>query len=643
MADKLLDDLKVALGDAYRIERELAGGGMSRVFVAQEQALGREVVIKVLPTELAAGINRDRFRREVQLAARLSHPYIVPLLHAGEAGELLWFTMPYIPGESLKSQLAARGPLPIGEVLGLLRGVAEALSYAHAHGVIHRDIKPANILAEGKHARVTDFGVAKALGASLPLAGPAGHTTSGMAIGTPAYMAPEQLAADPSADHRVDIYALGMLAYELLAGVSPFASASPTATMAAQLTRVPDPLTSIRRDIPTAMSKLVEHCLAKSPDERPADAQAVLTELDKISGAIAADLHRSSSGEGEATGHPKASQWPLLLSAAAVIGLIVGGLWWTKQGVGGASFAVTADTVYLPSPTGDSSEAVALPSPNRVMTRADSLAIAAALRDELEQIDPDGVQARDEVAVRTGTGTVTVSLARELAMADSLVRFKLSELSTQVEGLQRVERLAELASGAGNRAAPSMGAAALPEGARRVMVLAPRTRGSTEAQRTMADAVVRELNGRLARGDQWEIVDPPTDRSAGPREFPADVLVTVAVTPAPTTTESGDSSLDSVIVRISVRNLTKGSSFGYFVTTSDPFPIARGSSAYRGTVREATAMLENLRRVGAGEEWRFDMGRLQQAGGIRFSPDSGGGPRVIRVPPGTQPLLPDQP
>ncbi|HQW67352.1 MAG TPA: serine/threonine-protein kinase, partial [Gemmatimonadales bacterium] len=152
MTDALLNDLKAALGEAYHIERELTGGGMSRVFVAREQALGREVVIKVLPPELAAGVNRERFRREVQLAARLSHPYIVPLLHAGEAGELLWFTMPFISGESLRHRLEQQGPLPVRDTIVMLHDVVEALAYAHARGVVHRDIKPANILSDGQHA-----------------------------------------------------------------------------------------------------------------------------------------------------------------------------------------------------------------------------------------------------------------------------------------------------------------------------------------------------------------------------------------------------------------------------------------------------------------------------------------------------------
>ena len=224
MADKLVDDLKRALGDAYTIERELTGGGMSRVFVAKEHALGREVVIKVLPPDLAAGVNRDRFRREVQLAARLSHPYIVPLLHAGEHEELLWFTMPYIPGESLRTRLLRTGPLKLPEVVKLLHDVVEALAYAHSRGVIHRDIKPGNILYDGSHAVVTDFGVAKALNAALPNARPRSHHLRHGDRHAGLHGA-RTTRRRPDADQRVDIYAVGLLAYELLSGASPFAAA----------------------------------------------------------------------------------------------------------------------------------------------------------------------------------------------------------------------------------------------------------------------------------------------------------------------------------------------------------------------------------------------------------------------------------
>jgi serine/threonine-protein kinase len=222
--DPINAELQDALGSAYELQRELTGGGMSRVFLATERALNRDVVVKVLPPDLAAGVNRERFRREIQVAAQLQHPHIVPLHAAGSHGDLLYFTMPFIQGESLQRALRDGTTFTTRQVLRILHDVVDALAYAHERGVIHRDIKPANVLRSGNHAVVTDFGVAKAISASLPAVG---MTTSGMAIGTPAYMAPEQLAGDVNADHRMDIYAVGLLAYELFTGGSPFAESSP--------------------------------------------------------------------------------------------------------------------------------------------------------------------------------------------------------------------------------------------------------------------------------------------------------------------------------------------------------------------------------------------------------------------------------
>src|SRR5690242_6929935 len=202
MAD-LRPQLEAALAGRYRIERELGGGGMSRVYVAEEIGLGRHVVVKVLAPELSAGVNADRFRRETQLAAGLQHPHIVPLLTAGTAGDLLYYTMPLVDGESLRARVARDGPLPIADASRILKDVADALAYAHARGLVHRDIKPDNVLISGKHALVTDFGIAKAISQA---SGSAGLTSVGMAIGTPAYMAPEQAAGDPNVDHRADIY-----------------------------------------------------------------------------------------------------------------------------------------------------------------------------------------------------------------------------------------------------------------------------------------------------------------------------------------------------------------------------------------------------------------------------------------------------
>jgi eukaryotic-like serine/threonine-protein kinase len=269
--------LRVVLGGAYRIDRELSGGGMSRVFVATEYALDRQVVIKVLPPDLAAGLNVDRFRREIQLAAKLQHPHLVPLLSAGAAGGLLYYTMPLIEGESLRVKLAREGELPVSDAVRILSDVADALAYAHAHGLIHRDIKPGNVLLSGKHAVVTDFGVAKALSSAT---GGADITSIGVAIGTPAYMAPEQAAAEPGMDHRADIYALGVLGYELLTGHLPFSGNSAQQIMAAQATQKPPPLTRNRAAVPPALGMLVLRCLEKRAADRPQSAGEVLGALE---------------------------------------------------------------------------------------------------------------------------------------------------------------------------------------------------------------------------------------------------------------------------------------------------------------------------------------------------------------------------
>ena len=227
----LATDLAAILGTAYRLERELGGGGMSRVFLAEETALGRRVVIKVLPPDTVASVNADRFRREIQMAAQLQHPAIVPLLTAGASTGLLWYAMPFVEGASLRAKLAGGNQLPLDEAVRAWRDLLEALEYAHAHNVVHRDIKPENIMLSGRHAVVLDFGVAKAVSASTGTVA-MGMTGLGMAIGTPAYMAPEQIAGEANTDGRLDLYAAGLVMYEMLSGRGPFEATTASEIMA---------------------------------------------------------------------------------------------------------------------------------------------------------------------------------------------------------------------------------------------------------------------------------------------------------------------------------------------------------------------------------------------------------------------------
>jgi tetratricopeptide (TPR) repeat protein len=276
---ELLERLQNTIGDTYRIEKELGGGGMSRVFLAEEVELGRNVVIKVLPPDMAAGVNKERFHREIQLAARLQHPHVVSLLTAGAQDDLLYYVMPYIEGESLRAKLQREGELPVGEAVRLLKEIVDALAYAHSEGVVHRDIKPDNVLLSRNHAVVTDFGVSKAVTAST---GSSSLTSLGVALGTPTYMAPEQAAADPHTDHRADIYAVGAMAYEMLTGRPPFTAATPQAVMAAHVSETPDPLTKHRSAASETLNALVMRCLEKKAADRWQSAGDLIPQLEAM-------------------------------------------------------------------------------------------------------------------------------------------------------------------------------------------------------------------------------------------------------------------------------------------------------------------------------------------------------------------------
>jgi tRNA A-37 threonylcarbamoyl transferase component Bud32/tetratricopeptide (TPR) repeat protein len=270
--------LQRALGTSYRLERELTEGAMSRVFLATEVALSRQVVVKVLPPEAATPTQAERFAREIQVAASLQHPHIVPLLTAGSSEELAWYIMPYLTGETLAARMERQGAFPVHEAVRILRDVADALAYSHASGVVHRDIKPGNVLFSGKHALVTDFGVAKALSAMS--SGSTRVTGVGVTVGTPTYIAPEQAMADPNVDHRADIYAVGVVAYELLTGRTPFVATTPQSMAAAHVTTAPDPILAHSPLLPPELADTVMKCLAKAPKDRWQSAEELITALE---------------------------------------------------------------------------------------------------------------------------------------------------------------------------------------------------------------------------------------------------------------------------------------------------------------------------------------------------------------------------
>ncbi|MBA3466300.1 MAG: protein kinase, partial [Gemmatimonadaceae bacterium] len=281
-------------GPGCTIERELGGGGMSRVFLARDVALDRAIVVKVLPPDLAHAVSVDRFKREIQLAARLQHPHIVPVLTAASAGDILYYTMPFVDGESVGARISRVGALPVADSISILRDAARALAYAHRRGVVHRDIKPDNILLSEDSALVADFGIAKAVTAAAGSG--QGLTTVGVSVGTPAYMAPEQSVGDITVDHRADIYALGAVAYEMLTGHHPFAGRTPQQMMAAHVMETPQPLATRAPSIPAGLAKAVMQCLEKDPPKRPQSAEALLLLLEAattpVSGTTSTPLTR---------------------------------------------------------------------------------------------------------------------------------------------------------------------------------------------------------------------------------------------------------------------------------------------------------------------------------------------------------------
>ena len=321
MTADLRAHLQSSLGDAYTVQSEIGGGGMSHVYIAEDTALRRRIVVKVLPPELAGEVGLARFQREITLAARLQHPHIIPLLACGETEGLPYYTMPFVEGESLRQRLDRVGELPVAEAVRLLREIASALAYAHDNGVVHRDIKPANVLLSGGIALVADFGVAKALIASSATDGTL--TSVGIVVGTPSYMAPEQVSADPALDHRADLYSFGMVAYEMLAGHPPFAGRSAQALLVAHVIEAPEPLEKRRPTVPPALAALVMQCLEKRAADRPQGANEIVRALDALvtpPGTVAAAVAASVAASVEA---PKTSGRRVSIAALGALAIVL--------------------------------------------------------------------------------------------------------------------------------------------------------------------------------------------------------------------------------------------------------------------------------------------------------------------------------
>jgi serine/threonine-protein kinase len=322
----MLATLTRSLAPHYQVERELGRGGMSQLFLAREITLDRRVVVKVLPAELAAGVSVDRFKREIMLAASLQHPNIVGILAAGDVDGLPYFVMPYVEGRSLRDRLASEGRLSVPETVRLLRDVARGLAYAHARGIVHRDVKPDNVLLSGGAAMLTDFGVAKALSSAhlTPRPGDPTLTSVGMSLGTPTYMAPEQAAADTNVDHRADLYAFGIMAYEVLVGAPPFENRPVAQILVAHISEPPTPLSRRRPEIPAALAALIMRCLEKDPNRRPQAADELVAALDDpatVSGPVASVTVPSVTASPVTAADPR--RWMRWAAAAGALAAVV--------------------------------------------------------------------------------------------------------------------------------------------------------------------------------------------------------------------------------------------------------------------------------------------------------------------------------
>ena len=286
--------VRSAVADRYRIERELGAGGMATVYLAHDLKHDRQVALKVLKPDLAAALGHERFLKEITTTANLRHPHILPLYDSGECDGFVYYVMPFVAGETLRQRLEREPQLPLADVRRIAREVADALSYAHGRSIVHRDIKPENILLEGDHAIVADFGIARAVNAAGT--GATSLTQTGTVIGTPAYMSPEQAAGDQHLDGRSDLYALGCLTYEMLAGRPPFTGPTAASVVHQHLAVAPPSVTQMRSAVPAGIDRALRRALAKTPADRFDTPTAFATTLTTL-GALLVRTHRAADAE----------------------------------------------------------------------------------------------------------------------------------------------------------------------------------------------------------------------------------------------------------------------------------------------------------------------------------------------------------
>ena len=394
-----LERLRAALSGQYEIEREIGSGGMATVYLAKDVKHDRRVAIKVLRPELAAALGPDRFPREIKIVAQLQHPHVLPLHDSGESDGFLYYVMPYVDGESLRDKLDRDGELPIHDAIRILREVVDALAHAHAHGVMHRDIKPDNVMLSGRHAMVMDFGVAKALSD----AGGEKLTTVGVAVGTPLYMSPEQATAQGHLDQRSDIYAVGVLGFELLTGQPPFHERNARAVLSAHVLEKPPNVTSIRPSVSPGLANLIARCLEKKPADRWQSAEELLGQLENLgtpSGGVTPTDTRPI--EATPTRAPRMSRRVGIGSAAAVAVIVAGFGGWMLRGGGGPATIEQIAVLPILDLSGDDQLFVD--------------AVHDALISALAQTNTVGVVSRSAVMRFRGSAEKTEDIARELGV-----------------------------------------------------------------------------------------------------------------------------------------------------------------------------------------------------------------------------------